>query len=391
MKRSHHLPLILVVLFVMAAVPLTAPAQEPVRVGALFNLTGGMAAIDLPGSNGAKLAVKLLNAKGGVLKGRPLEIVEIDTKTDLEATTKAANDLIAKGVVAGLGYGDSDYALLAGSVFQTHGIPFMTSGATDPAIPQKVGPAMFMTAFGDDEQAYALAGFAADRLKANRIVVWTNRSSDFTRGLAGYFKERFLRLGGEIVLDAQYENEKADFAPLLDRLAALRPAPDAIFIAGVPQDVAATVKAVRQVNKSLPILSGDGFDSDVVGAVRDPLSATGIFFSSHLFLGSARPEVAAFLGAYRKEYGHPPENSFAALGFDAVNLVAWAIERAGSTDPGLVTRALAETHGFKGVTGDIDLRRPNRVPLEPVTIVGVRDGTYFFAAEIMSVQGNKSE
>ncbi|MGD9064629.1 MAG: ABC transporter substrate-binding protein, partial [Desulfobacterales bacterium] len=89
-----------------------------------------------------------------------------------------------------------------------------------------------------------------------------------------------------------------------------------------------------------------------------------------------RPEVVAFIAAYEKEYGRPPENAFAALGYDAVGLIADAINRAGSTDGKALRDALAGTKGFKAVTGEITYSRPSGVPMKGVSIISVHDGKY---------------
>jgi len=85
-------------------------------------------------------------------------------------------------------------------------------------------------------------------------------------------------------------------------------------------------------------------------------------------------EQNAFIAAYEKEYGRPPENAFAALGFDAVGLIADAINRAGSTDGKALRDALAGTKGFKAVTGEITYSRPSGVPMKGVSIISVHDG-----------------
>ena len=87
-------------------------------------------------------------------------------------------------------------------------------------------------------------------------------------------------------------------------------------------------------------------------------------------------EQNAVIAAYEKEYGRPPENAFAALGFDAVGLIADAINRAGSTDGKALRDALAGTKGFKAVTGEITYSRPSGVPMKGVSIISVHDGKY---------------
>ncbi|MFH0825166.1 MAG: ABC transporter substrate-binding protein, partial [Pseudomonadota bacterium] len=167
-----------------------AAAQEPIKLAALFNRTGAMAAIDEPGYKGAALAVRVINSKGGLLRGRPIQLISVDTKTDLAHVGEAAGGVIAKGPAAGLGFGDSDYAFRAGAVFETQGIPFVTSGATDPTLPERLGLRVFMTAFGDDDQAAAAADFTFKDLRAGNVAIWANNSTDYTRVLSKLFKRR---------------------------------------------------------------------------------------------------------------------------------------------------------------------------------------------------------
>ena len=131
------------VLFMVGCFTAASMAAEPIKLGALYNLTGGMSSIDAPSLNGAKLKAKLINESGGLLGGRMLEIIGIDTKTDQKATATGARKALSKGVVAGLGYGDTTFVMAAAPLFQAKGIPFVTSGATHPELPKWVGDCMF--------------------------------------------------------------------------------------------------------------------------------------------------------------------------------------------------------------------------------------------------------
>lgn len=95
--EKHMKSLLTIILIMVTLVPATGySAQEPtVKLGALYNLTGGMSSIDSPACRGSLLAVKLLNKKGGVLAGRTLELVVIDTKTDLQAAKSGAAKLVS--------------------------------------------------------------------------------------------------------------------------------------------------------------------------------------------------------------------------------------------------------------------------------------------------------
>jgi branched-chain amino acid transport system substrate-binding protein len=94
-------------------------------------------------------------------------------------------------------------------------------------------------------------------------------------------------------------------------------------------------------------------------------------------------KVKAFIKAYNAEYGHDPESAFAALGYDAIYLMADAIKRAGSTDPAAIRDALANTKGFEGVTGTITYNPPSRIPQKTVAIIEIVNGKYTLAAEVV--------
>jgi len=370
--------LLAIVMWLAVIIPSTVcRAEEPgIKLGALYNLTGVMSSIDTPAWRGSQLAVKRLNKQGGVLDGKMLELVVVDTKTEIPSIQDAARQLVAKPVVAGLGYNDSDSVLAAAPVFEKQKIPFLTVGATDPNLPKKIGRFMFMTPFGDNDQAYAMADFAYKTLNVRNVVLWVNESTDFTQVLAKFFKERYLGLGGKIVDEQLFKSGQTEFSTAIDRLKKQSPQPDAVFISGNPGDAASTVQQIREAGIELPILSGDGFDADLLTLLARPNDAEGVYFATHAYFASKRPEVADFVRAYQEEYGKAPENSFAALGYDAVNLLANAIERAGSAESEAIAKALAETRKFKAVTGDISFTRPGRVPVVPVGIVAIKDQRY---------------
>ncbi|MBI5251867.1 MAG: ABC transporter substrate-binding protein, partial [Desulfomonile tiedjei] len=111
---------------------LAADPGEPIRVGALYNLTGQMSSIDLPGYRGVELAVDLINAGGGLLGGRKVELFCIDTRSDPEGVAEQAHRILEKNPIAGIGYGDTTYVTAAVPVFAKKDVLFITSGATDP-------------------------------------------------------------------------------------------------------------------------------------------------------------------------------------------------------------------------------------------------------------------
>lgn len=358
-----------------------APAGEPIKIGGMYNVTGGMSSIDAPGLNGMQLKAKEINAAGGI-NGQPIEIIAIDGKTDQTANTSAMAEMIdVHKVVAIGGQNDSTFALAAGPLAQAAGIPFVTAGATLPTLPEQIGDYFFMVPFGDDTQAYAVADYAMDTLGAKSAYMLVDQAYDFTTALASFFKQRWEERGGTIVLEDIYQSGDTDFSAQIARLQELDPQPDVLFVAAIPNEAGITTRQIREAGLTQPILSGDGFDTPLIGEVAGDM-ADDVYYSTHASLDNPDAKVQDFVTAYNAEYGTAPENAFAALGYDMMGVIADAITRAGSTDPTAIRDALAATADYQGVTGTITYPEGQRKPTKSVTIIQVQDGAYSFAAEV---------
>lgn len=398
MQRTWTILSLVVMLSVMvaacaapAAAPTAAPQTTPasqatptagvIKIGALYGVTGSMSSIDEPGLNGFKLAAQQINEAGGI-NGQMIEVIAIDGKSDQTATTSAVTELIeVHKVVAIGGLNDSTFALAAGPIAQAAGIPFVTAGATLPTLPDQIGNYFFMAPFGDDAQAYAIADYALNELGARTAYMLVDQAYDFTTTLARFFKERWQSKGGAIVLEDVYNSGDTDFSAQIARVRALNPPPDVIFISAIPNEAGITTRQFREAGLTQPILSGDGFDTPLIGEVAGDL-ADDVYFSTHASLDNESNVVQSFVSAYEKAYGRKPENAFAALGYDTMNLIADAIRRAGSTNPAAIRDALATTKDFQTVTGVISYPEGQRKPIKSVTIIRVQDGVYSFVTEI---------
>jgi len=355
-------------------------AAEPVVIGVVYNLTGGMASIDAPGLEGMKLAVARINREGGVL-GRPLRLEVRDGGSDLKRCRAAAKELATLGVAAIAGLNDSDFALSAGEVAAQARIPFVTAGATLPALPRILGDYFFMACFGDDAQAKAMAKFALRRQGVGSMLVLADKDSAFAVALAGYFTKGYRVRGGKI--SAHQSFATASPSPLGNKAPACLETGTCrgVYVAGVPEDAAPVVTALRKAGYAGPVYSGDGFDTPLLSGLEDK-AAPGIFFSTHVSYDNPRPQVRSFVDAWKAAYGSDPTSGFAALGYDAVGLIADAISRAKTTEPARLRLALAATRGYAGVTGEISYPTPQRPPLKPVVIVRFEGGKRTFEAEV---------
>ena len=349
-------------------------ASEPITVLAPFNLTGPQGVLGAPCYKGAELAVEKLNAAGGVL-GRRIELIPIDTASEVSRTTNELDSALERypNATAGIGYTDSTYALDAGRVFQKAGIPFITPGATAPDLPNQVGSGMFLAAYGDDAQALAMAKYAWNELKVTNVALWVDETNVYTRTVGGFFEEFFRNLGGTVDR-RNFAAEVTDFGDLIATFKKADPKPQAIYGASMPRTAVSLIEQVRNAGIDVPLLSGDGWDDEAIVEASKRNGIENIYFTTHLFLGVDTPGMKEFTEAYKHKFGSPPPNAFAPLGFDSVNLLATAIERAGSTQPDAIRTALANTRDFQGLVGKIAYSPGKRVPEKPVAVIKIDDG-----------------
>ena len=369
----------------LAACALTAgsaAAQDTIKIGAPFNVTGALSSVDAPALNGAKVKVKEINDAGGVL-GKKLELVIYDTKTDPTVIASTASQLINQDKVpVALGFTDSDSALALGPIFQTAGVAFVTPGATSPKLPEQIGSEMFLACFGDNVQAAAGAEFVLNKLNGKTVYLLRDNSTEYTTLLAKYFKEAYGHGGGKIVLEDDYKAGDKSFTAQITKLKALPAKPDVLYVSAQPDDIGLVVKQMRQAGLTQPIVGGDGYDTPLLLSVGGK-AANNVYFSTHAYMAEdSTPAIVAFYHAYKAAYNTPPENAFAALGYDTVGLIADAITRAGSVDPAKIRDALAATQGYKGITGSISYAPGSRVPQKTVSIIGVKNDRLNLASEV---------
>jgi len=354
-----------------------------IKVGGGFALTGDESALDLPASNGAKLAVKEINAAGGML-GKQIDFIVHDRQYKMDVTAQTAKQFVEQDKVPlFIGYTDTDSVLASGPTFQAAKIPFITVGATSPKIPSQVGDMMFLACFGDNVQAAVGAEYSYKTFGHNAYFLW-DKGVEYTTLLGQYFATRFKELGGTIVLEESYDDKATDFSAQIAKIKALPAKPDFYYISAMPYNIGPIVKQFRDAGIDGPIVGGDGYDTPdlltVAGAAAD-----NVFFTTHALMDSTggTDGIKKFIAAYKAEYGHDPENAFAALGYDTMFLLADAVKRAGGTDSAAVKKALEETKDFKGITGSVTYGADVHVPQKGVTMIAVTGGKFTLGAEVV--------
>lgn len=349
------------------------PADNTVRIGVFAPLSGANMTYGQSCQNGTLMAVEEANAAGG-LNGKPFEFVVQDDESRADRARAVVTELIERDkVVAVIGGVTSANSMAAAPVCQKRGIPMITPAATSPEVTE-VGDCIFRVCFVDPFQGEMMALFASRSLKLKRMAILEDRRSEYSDGLARYFRQKFEELGGMIVADLNYAAGDDDFST---QIAAIKEAdPDGVFLPGYYQEVGLFAVQARAAGVRAQLLGGDGWNSPrTLELAGDALQ--GSFFSDHFTTSDPRPEVQAFIQKYQERFGVPPD-AIAPLSYDAAGLLMAAMRQAGGTGipgPSQIRDALSAVTNYDGVTGPISIDA-DRNANKPAVIMQVRDGGF---------------
>ena len=358
-------------------------ASSDLKIGMVYELTGNTATYGTSAANGAKLAFKEINAAGGVL-GKQIQIVTADNKGEPSESTNAMTKVITQDkVVAVTGFTVSSCGIAGSSVAEGNKIPFVAAATVNPKVTVdgntgKVKNYTFRACFIDSFQGAVGAQFALNTLKAKKISILTDSSSDYSKGLTQIFKESFTKNGGQIVGEEAYLQKDQDFKPVLTKLKSQNP--DVLYIPGYYEDVGKIIKQAREIGMNMPILGSDAWDSPKLAEIGGPQALNNTYFTNFYSIEDSNPVSNAFVEAYKKEYGQVPD-SMAAMGYDAARLLVDAIKRANSTDAAKITKALTETKDFASVSGPMYLNDTHDA-VRGVVIVEMKDGKQVYKETI---------
>lgn len=351
---------------------------ETIKVGLNYELSGNVATYGQGLTEGIELAVEEINSNGGVL-GKQIELVKADNKSDnAEAANVAAKLITRDKVVAILGPATSGNTKGAIPVATQHKVPLISASATADDITVdsngNVREFIFKTCFSDSFQGFIMANFAFEDLKVKNAAILMDNTSDYSKGLAKSFKERFESLGGTIVTEQAYQAKEKDFRAVLTNIKSGNP--DVLYLPGYYEEVGLIVKQARDLGLNVPVLGGDGYDSPKLVELAGNEALNGVYFTNHYSSMDNSPEVVKFKEAFNAKYGKDPD-AFNALGYDLAYFLADAIKRAGEAEPLKIREALEATKNFKGITGTLTVDE-NHNPIKAITIIEMKNGVQTF-------------
>jgi branched-chain amino acid transport system substrate-binding protein len=361
------------------AAPQPSASQGVVLIGMVGPLTGQEAHFGLGTRDGVALALEEANVAGGI-NGRPLRLRAYDSQSKPEDAATATVRLVqADNAVLVIGDNtSSDTLAMAPAVAAAH-VPLISPSATNPRVTKEGGPYVFRVCFVDSFQGEAMAGFVRRTLKLSRVAILTDLKSDYSIGLADYFRRRFAELGGTVVAEETYAKGDTDFRGLLTRVKSSQP--DGIFIPGYYSDAGPIARQARELGIGAVLFGGDGWDGGGKLTELGGSAVEGSYYSTHFSPDNPSQSVQRFLAAYQARFGRLPD-ALSALGYDAARLGIAGLRTTGGVGGPTLRDVLARTRDFEGVTGRISLG-PDRSAVKSAVVVRVVQGAPTFFAEVL--------
>jgi branched-chain amino acid transport system substrate-binding protein len=201
-------------------------------------------------------------------------------------------------------------------------------------------------------------------MKISKVAVLRDVGNAYSVGLADFFEDTFKKMGGEIVTDQSFKAGDQDFKAQLTKIRETNP--EAIYVPAYYTDVGLISRQVRELGMKVPLMGGDGWDSEELYKISAG-ALDGSFFSNHYTTESPDQSVKDFISKYKAAYGSVPD-ALAALGYDAALVAADAMNRAKDLTGPDIADALAATKDYKAVTGNISLNEQHNAVKSAVVI-----------------------
>ncbi len=332
----------------------TSSSGGKIIIGAALCQTGIQAPLDEPSLRGAQLAVDQLNAKGGIL-GKQVELLNMDGKSDPVTVGNVAKQMIDRGAVAMIAPSDFDFGGPASREAQKAGIVGISPCASSPLYGSAaLGDKQFTMSMWNTTMGAATAEYAWNKKGLKSVYVITDDFIDYTKSLSRYFIARYEELGGKVLFEDTYTQGQGDVSAQLARIKAQSPQPEFIYVSSYMPDLALIIRTIRENGIKVPVFGGDSYDDPALFEALGTQYGNDIYFDTHGYLSpEANPLYTDFADAYVKKFDKDPDAVWIMPGYDVVNLLAQAMEKAGSTDGAKVAKAMEDTT-FDLLTGKLD-------------------------------------
>lgn len=353
-------------------------ARDTIKLGFLGATTGSVANYGIPGEKGMKLAIKEINAEGGVL-GKQLQGIYEDNKGDNTEIANITTKYITRDKVAAL-IGDPCTGLtkVAADIAQKNQVVIFSSGATGDGVVE-IGDYVFRNTLLDIFAVPAVVDWMLDDQGWKKIAVITSLNNGYSTALTPVFKKSLEARNANIVIEESVNDGETDFTAQVTKLK--NSGADVLIFTGYYTEAALIMNEAQKQNLDIKLIGGDGLYGQDLAKLGLSAVEEKVIFYCGFATDQPSPETAAFLEKYRAEYNEEPD-MFSAQYYDAVYIIADAMEKSGSADPTVYRDELAQLKDYPGVSGQTTFRADREPVKSPVFLMTVKDGQFALVNKI---------
>jgi branched-chain amino acid transport system substrate-binding protein len=295
-------------------------------------------------ADGLQLALEEINA-GGLAHGIPIRLILRDDGFDWEKNKRIAIEFSKNSKMSAvLGYYDDSEAIKASSMYEPSRLLHIAVGANNTAMTEHGFQYIVRTILSSDKIARALARMTIARGHHRVALLWEEGA--YGEDLAYQYQVALNNANVEMVYQLSYVRERADFRLAVNELKGVDA--DLIFFAGTEPWAGDFLRMARGVGIKTEIL-GAFSDTPEMRERAGPALEGALFFVEYS-VTSPTPENQAFVGKFRTRYGHDPD-IWAAQGYDALHILAKAVQATGSANPLDLSYAIRFMEPWEGANG----------------------------------------
>jgi branched-chain amino acid transport system substrate-binding protein len=316
--------------------PLLAQSQA-IKVSGLVELSGTGTTSGTNFNDGVKLAVKEINAAGGIL-GRQIEYTASDTQTNPGVAKALAQKAVDDGAFVVMGPVFSGSIVVSMAETKRAEIPNFTGGEA-AAITQQGNPYIFRTSFTQATAMPKVARYLKEALNAKTVaMIWVN--NDFGKGGRDVFAKAIEPLGIKVVADISTDPGQLDFSGAV--LKAKQANADVLFAYSNEEESARLLRELRKQGYDKPVVGETVLTSQKVIELAGD-AANGAIAHVGLTADAPMPTVKAFADKFQQEYKYKPDHN-GLKGYSAMYVVKAVTEKIGKVDPKVFAKTM---HGVK--------------------------------------------
>lgn len=351
--------------------------KEPYKIGAVFDVSGKSSSLGIPERDTAEMVVAEINKNGGI-NGHPVKLIILDSKSNETEAALAAKKLIQEGVVAIIGSSTSGTTMAMVDIVQNAKIPLISCAAsikiTEPVAERKW---VFKTAQSDSFVAENIV----DYLKAKGLTKVALATVNNAYGDSGRaeFKKAAGASGITILTEQKFEQDDTNMTSQLTNIK--KAAPQAVICWAIPPAASTFTVNYSQMGITAPLLHSSGVGNQSFLELSGDAAEGTVFPVGRLLVAEELPDsdpqkavTTSYAKQYEEQFG--PRSTFGGHAWDAVKIVAQALEKVGP-DPAKIRDEIEKT-SFTGVTAVFNFTPQDHSGLtkDCLIMVEVKDGKW---------------